>query len=105
MPLNSPEMDTDRYAEIKIRQDPCESAARFLELAAVLFRPALDDNFLIRIKLDGVATLAVEVAEEAVLPTAKRKIGHGGGNSNVDSDIASGRFVAESPRSGTAGCK
>ena len=77
--------------------------ARFLELAAVLLRPALDNNFLIGIELDGVATLPVEIAEKTILPTAKRKIRHGGGHADVDSDIASGRFVAESPRSGTAG--
>src|SRR5260370_2729283 len=73
-----------------------------LELAAVLFRPAFDDNFLVGIELDGVAALPVEIAEEAVLPSTEREVGHGRGNSNVDADISRGGFIAEAARGRTA---
>ena len=43
---------------------------RLLELARVLLRPALDDNFLVGIELNRVAALAVKVPEEVVLPYA-----------------------------------
>src|SRR5260370_26268482 len=73
-----------------------------LELAAVLFRPAFDDNFLVGIELDGVAALPVEIAEEAVLPSTEREVSHGGGDSNVDADISRGGFIAEAARRRTA---
>src|SRR5438270_8259521 len=106
--INASEFATDlhEYSRINpIREDSCESVAGFLELAAVLFCPALNNNFLIRVELDGVSSLPVEVAEKAVLPTAEREICHRSGDADVDSDIASGRFIPESPRGGTAGCK
>ncbi len=37
-------------------------------------------------------------AEEAVFPSAERKISHGRGDSNVNSDIPRRRFIAEAPR-------
>src|ERR1700722_13893176 len=70
----------------------------FLEFAAVFFRPALDDNLLIRIELNRVAALAVEIAKKAVLPSTEREVRHRRGNTNVDADIARRRFVAEAAR-------
>jgi len=34
----------------------------------LLFGPTLNDDFRVRIKLDGVASLPVEIDEESVLP-------------------------------------
>src|ERR1022692_457645 len=69
-----------------------------LEFSAVLFSPALYYDFLVGIELDGVAALAVEIAEETVLPPTEREVGHGRGDSDVDADISRGRFVAEAAR-------
>src|SRR6266851_6082292 len=73
-----------------------------LELAAVFFGPAFDDNFLVGIELDGVAALPVEIAEEAVLPPTEREVSHGRGDSNVDADISRGGLIAEAARRRTA---
>src|ERR1017187_9760537 len=73
-----------------------------LELAAVLFGPAFDDDFLVGVELDGVAALAVEIAEETILPSAEREVSHRRGDSDVDADVARGRFVAEAARGGPA---
>src|ERR1700728_205337 len=70
-----------------------------LELAAVLLCPAFDDYFLIGVKLDGIAALSMQIAEEAVLPSAERKIGHGRGDADVDADVYRRRFVTETSRS------
>src|SRR5690348_2534499 len=105
MPLNSPRIYTDTHDKSKSVKIRVKSVARFLELAAVLFCPALNNNFLIGIELNGVATLPMEVAEKAILPAAEGEICHRRGYADVNSDIAGGRLVAESPRGGTAGCK
>src|SRR5271157_4950499 len=68
------------------------------ELARVLLRPALDHNFLLGVELDRVASLSVHDAEEAVFPSAERKVCHGRGHANVNSDIPRGSFIAEAPR-------
>src|ERR1700733_2076747 len=68
----------------------------------MLFGPALDYDFLVGIELDGVAALAMEIAEEAVLPSAKWEVGHRRGDTDVDADISRGRFVAEAARGRTA---
>src|SRR5450432_550364 len=68
---------------------------QFLEFSAVLFGPTFDDYFLVGVKLDRVTALAVEIAEETVLPSAEGEVGHGRGDSDVDADVAGGRFVAE----------
>jgi len=47
----------------------------------------------------------VEDAEETILPTAEREVSHRSGDTDVDADIARGRFVAELARSGAAGGK
>src|ERR1022692_1401744 len=73
-----------------------------LEFSAVLFSPALYYDFLVGVELDGVAALAVEIAEEAVLPSAEREVGHGRGDSDVDADISCRSFVAEAARGGSA---
>src|SRR6202166_4661095 len=81
----------------------CDSVVRsfmvlFLELARMFFGPAFDYDFFVGIELDGVAALAVEVAEEAVFPSAEGEVGHGRGDSDVDADVAGGGFVAEAAR-------
>src|ERR1700688_2967226 len=86
----------------------CDSVVRsfmvlFLELARMFFGPAFDYDFFVGIELDGVAALAVEVAEEAVLPSAEGEVGHGRGDSDVDADVAAGGFVAEAARGRSAG--
>src|SRR6202140_1974344 len=73
-----------------------------LELAAVLLGPALDDDFLVGVELNGIAALPVQIAKEAVLPPAEREIGHGSGDSDVDADVARGRLVAEAARGRSA---
>src|SRR5436309_11641675 len=70
-----------------------------LEFARVVFRPAFHDDFLVGVKLDGVAALPMHVAEKAVFPAAEREIRHRRGDPDVDADISCGCFVAES-----AGC-
>src|SRR5579864_5759833 len=69
-----------------------------LEFPAVLFRPALDDNFFVRIKLNSFPPLAVQIAEETVLPSAEREIGHGCGHADVDANVPRRRFIAEAAR-------
>src|SRR5216683_4469549 len=76
-----------------------------LELAGLLARPALDDDFRFGEEFDGVASLAVKDAEETFFPTAEGEIGHRGGDADVDADISRGRFVAEFARGGTACCE
>ena len=47
-------------------------------------RPALNDDFLFRVKINRVTSLAVQVAKEAVLPAGKWEESHGSGNADVD---------------------
>ena len=68
----------------------------------MLFGPAFDYDFLVGVELDGVAALAVEIAEEAVLPSAEGEVGHGRGDSDVDADISRRSFVAEAARGRSA---
>src|SRR6476660_9214340 len=73
-----------------------------LELARMLFDPTFDDHFFVGIKLDGVASLGVHVAEEAAFPSGEGKVGHGGGYADVDADVSGRGFVAESACGGSA---
>src|SRR5947209_1831024 len=73
-----------------------------LKLARPLFGPALDDDFLFCVELDGIASLSVEDAEETVFPSAEWEVGHWGRDSDVHSDIPRRSFVAELARCGTA---
>src|SRR3984893_11778605 len=75
------------------------------ELARVLVNPALDDDFLVRVKLHGVASLSVHIAEEAVFPSAEWKIGHWRGYTDIDADVSCGRLVPESARRCAARCE
>jgi hypothetical protein len=56
------------------------------EFARVLVSPVLDDDLLIRAKLDGVMPLSVHVAEETVFPSTKWKISHGRGHTDIDAN-------------------
>src|SRR5258706_15162984 len=68
----------------------------------MLFGPAFNYDLLVGVELDGVAALAVKIAEEAVLPSAEREVSHGRGDADVDADISRGSFVAESACSRSA---
>ena len=74
-----------------------------LKLAGFLARPAFDYDFRFGEKFDGVAALAVEDAEETIFPAAEGKIGHRRGYTDVDADVARGRFITKLARSGAAG--
>src|SRR5215471_17870096 len=71
----------------------------------MLASPALDDHLLFRIELYRVATLAVLDTEETVLPSAKRKIGHGCGHADVDANVSRRSFRAKAPRRRAARCE
>ena len=62
----------------------------------MFFGPALYYYFFVGVKFYGIAALSVEIAEEAVLPSCKWEIGHGGGHADIDADISRGGFVDES---------
>src|SRR6202043_900312 len=53
------------------------SRSRRLELARVLVSPAFDDDLLISVELDGVASLRVHVTEETAFPSREGKVRHG----------------------------
>src|SRR4029077_19618365 len=74
-----------------------------LELTCVLVSPSFDDNFFIGIKLDGVATLRVHVAEETAFPSSEGEICHWRRDADIDADVACGRLVPEPARCRTAG--
>ena len=76
-----------------------------LEFPAVFFCPTFNHDFLIRIEFDRIATLAMEIAEETVLPSTERKICHWGRHADIDSDVSSRRLVAEAARRRSARSK
>src|ERR1700722_3569941 len=89
---------------------PCDPSGRdsimgnpHLELPAPGRRPALDDDLLFGIEIDGIAALRVQIAEEAVLPAGEREIRHRRGDADVDPDVAGTNLVAELARGGAAG--
>src|SRR6186997_2361842 len=91
------------------RQDSCSSrcprclgVSSSLELSTPIGWPSLDDDFLLRVKVDGVSTLRMEVAEEAVLPAREREVRHRRRHADVDADVADSRLVAELACRGTA---
>ena len=65
------------------------------EFPTPLARPTLHHHLGLRIELDAVARLGVEIAKEAGVPAAKGEVGHGRGHANVDTDIAGVNFVTE----------
>src|SRR6267142_3642052 len=75
------------------------------EFTRMFFGPAFDDDFLVGVELDGVASLAMHVAEEAVLPSTEGEVGHGCGYADVDADVSGRGFIAESARGRTARCE
>jgi hypothetical protein len=52
----------------------------------VLVWPGLDHDLLVRVKLDGVTSLSMHVAEETVFPSTEREIGHWRGNTDIDAN-------------------
>ena len=69
----------------------------------MFFRPAFHYDFLIGIELNRVAALPMQVAKEAILPSAEREVRHGRCHADVDPDIARWRFITEASRRRTAG--
>src|SRR3982750_1493063 len=65
------------------------------ELARPLFGPALDDDFLFCVELDGGPAWAVQDAGGAVFPSTEREVRHRGRDSDVHADIPCRSFVAE----------
>src|SRR5438034_3033450 len=65
-------------------------------------RPPFHDDLLLGVEVDRVATLRVEVAEEAVLPARKWEVRHRRRHAHVDSDVSRASLVAELPRRGAA---
>src|SRR5947209_18932218 len=76
-----------------------------LELSRVFLGPALDNDFLVCIELDRIASLTVEIAKKAVLPPAKRKVRHGRSDPDVDADVARRRLIAKAARRRSARCE
>src|SRR5260370_8672457 len=75
-----------------------------LEFSRVFFRPALDHDFLFGVELDGVTSLGVHHAEEAVLPAAEREVRHRRSYPHVHTNGARGRLLAQPPRGPPAPC-
>ena|SRR5579859_2299025 len=80
---------------LESRVAACPLQIRKSKLASFLAGPALDHDFRFGEKFDGVAALAVENAKETFFPSAKREVGHGSSNADVDADVSCGSFVAE----------
>src|SRR5579864_3419070 len=60
--------------------------AEVLKFPGPVAWPALNHYLLVGVKLHAIAPLAVENAEETVLPSAEREVGHGSRNPNVYAD-------------------
>src|SRR6266508_3052661 len=72
--------------------------SRLLELSRPLLRPALDHHLRLSVELDPVATLGVQIAEEALLPAREGKECHRRSYADVDADVARPRFIPELAR-------
>src|SRR3954468_674835 len=59
------------------------------------FEPARHRHLLLRIKLDRLGALDVEVAEEGFVPAGEGEPGHRGGDADVDADHAGVEVVFE----------
>src|SRR5581483_7565822 len=71
------------------------------KFSGVLFRPALDHNLLLGIKLHGVTTLSMHDIEETVFPTTEWKIRYGCGDINIYVNVSRRGFIAEAARGRT----
>ena len=69
-----------------------------LKFSRVFFGPALYYYFFVGVKFYGIAALSVKIAEETVLPSGEREIGHGRGYADIDADISRGGFVFKTAR-------
>src|SRR5664279_599875 len=65
--------------------------------------PAFDDDLLFCVELDGVASLGVQVAEEAGFPSAEGEISDWSGHADVDADVARRSLVLEAASGGSVG--
>src|SRR6185436_7244543 len=69
-----------------------------LELSAPGGRPAFDDDLLLRIEVDRVTSLGMEIAEEALFPAGEGEVRHWRRDAHVDANVADPRLVAELAR-------
>src|SRR5437667_2019634 len=60
-------------------------------------RPPGDDHLAVREESDRIAALGVKVAEERVLHSAEREVGHRGRDADVDSDVPGAHAGPEVP--------
>src|SRR5690606_22940206 len=94
-PRSVPDLRSDLIGQGKI---PTVLYLSSLKFATPFFRPAFDHHFGLCEKLDRVFSLAVEITEEALLPTRKRKLSNGRCNTDINSDIASLCLTSKSTR-------
>ena len=65
-----------------------DTPAQNSEFACPFAGPALDHDLRLGEEFHGVPSLSVQVAEEALAPSAERKERHGGRHTDVDADVA-----------------
>src|SRR5690242_4860930 len=67
--------------------------------------PSLNDDFLVGIELDRIATLGMHDAKEAIFPAAEGKIRHRCGYADVNADVPGRGLVTKFSRCRSAGGK
>src|ERR1051325_4739170 len=72
------------------------------EFSRPRLRPSLDDDLFLSEELEGVASLSVQIAEEAFTGAAEREEGHRRRDADVDADVADFGLVLESACVGAA---
>src|SRR5690606_25695602 len=77
---------------------PVFEPANRLKPAAPVLRPALDHDLRLRVELDAVPRLRVQIAEEAFAPPAEREERHRRRDTDVDPDIPGDGFAPKAPR-------
>src|SRR5579862_7402495 len=66
-----------------------------LELPAPVLRPPLNDYLGLRVELDCVMRLSMQVPEEAFTPSAKWETRHGSCHTDIDADVSGVHFISE----------
>jgi hypothetical protein len=59
------------------------------------FEPPSHGHFLLRVELDRLGPLDMQIAEKRAVPARERKPGHRGGHADVDADHARVEVVLE----------
>src|SRR5256885_1792966 len=99
--IRTPEPQRSQRSQ-RVLSSLCPLCAVWLELSAQGRRPPFDHDFLLRVEIDRVAALLVEIAEEAVFPSREGEVGHRRRDPDVDADVARPGLVPELPRGGAA---